>query len=67
MLDVHLLSGHDPTMWHCRDTPKLTDKHLKEKLQAVPAWQLDDSKTNLTRTFTAKNFTAGAMFLALFG
>lgn len=42
-----------------RSTPKLSDKDLEQHLQALPAWQLNDSKTSLARSFTAKNFVAG--------
>lgn len=48
---------------HCvysdRDTPRLSDPELQKHLQALPAWQLNDSKTSLARSFTAKNFVAG--------
>jgi hypothetical protein len=53
-----------PVVWRssaacCRLTPRLSKDDLENKLQALPAWQLNEPKTTLTRTFTAKNFVAG--------
>lgn len=45
-----------------KQTPKLSKDDLQNKLQALPAWQLDEAKTTLTRTFTAKNFVAAVKF-----
>ena len=42
-----------------RSTPKLSEQDLLEHLQALPAWQLNETKTSLARSFTAKNFVAG--------
>ncbi|KAL0043030.1 hypothetical protein WJX79_007408 [Trebouxia sp. C0005] len=43
-------------------TPKLSKDDLENKLQALPAWQLNEATTTLTRTFTAKNFVAAVKF-----
>ncbi|KAL3141755.1 hypothetical protein ABBQ32_004435 [Trebouxia sp. C0010 RCD-2024] len=45
-----------------KDTPGLSDLELQKHLQALPAWQLNDSKTSLARSFTAKNFVAAIKF-----
>ena len=31
-------------------------------MPALPAWKLDDSKTSISRSFTAKNFVAAVAF-----
>lgn len=49
----------------CRDTLKLTKEDLYSKLRALPAWQLNEAETTLTRTFTAKNFVAGDLLVLL--
>ncbi|DBA69217.1 TPA: hypothetical protein ACH3X2_012964 [Trebouxia sp. C0005] len=45
-----------------KQTPKLSKDDLENKLQALPAWQLNEATTTLTRTFTAKNFVAAVKF-----
>lgn len=48
-----------------KDTPKLTSADIEQVQQAIPAWQLSEAKTSLTRTFTAKNFVAAIKFFDL--
>ncbi|KAL0019998.1 hypothetical protein WJX77_001026 [Trebouxia sp. C0004] len=43
-------------------TPKLSKDDLQNKLQALPAWQVNEATTTLTRTFTAKSFVAAVKF-----
>ncbi|KAL3153267.1 hypothetical protein ABBQ38_011615 [Trebouxia sp. C0009 RCD-2024] len=45
-----------------KDTPRLSDLDLQKHLQALPAWQLNESQTSLARSFTAKNFVAAVKF-----
>lgn len=45
-----------------RDTPKLTDEQLDQYIPALPAWELNDNRTAMSRSFVAKNFVAAIDF-----
>eukprot|EP01025_Chloroclados_australasicus_P045276 TRINITY_DN4947_c0_g3_i1.p2 TRINITY_DN4947_c0_g3~~TRINITY_DN4947_c0_g3_i1.p2 ORF type:complete len:180 (+),score=15.73 TRINITY_DN4947_c0_g3_i1:95-634(+) len=44
------------------DVPKLSVEELERHMPALPAWKLSDDKTNITRSFIAKNFVAAIEF-----
>ena len=46
-----------------KDTPKLSDDELDQKMLAVPLWKLNDARTEITRSFTARNWGAAMDFL----
>jgi len=46
-----------------KDTPMLTPEDVDAKMSAVPLWVLNDAKTTITRSFTAKNWQAAIDFI----
>ena len=45
-----------------RDTPLLKQTELAEGLQSIPSWKLNESSTQISRSFVAKNFLAAINF-----
>jgi 4a-hydroxytetrahydrobiopterin dehydratase len=44
--------------------PKLSSERLHENMPALPAWDLNDSETMISRRFVAKNFSAAIDFFS---
>eukprot|EP01024_Parvocaulis_polyphysoides_P040640 TRINITY_DN37035_c1_g2_i1.p2 TRINITY_DN37035_c1_g2~~TRINITY_DN37035_c1_g2_i1.p2 ORF type:complete len:174 (-),score=24.34 TRINITY_DN37035_c1_g2_i1:309-830(-) len=46
-----------------KDTPKIPDQELDERMAQFPAWSLNQERTKISRQFVARNFVAAMNFL----
>eukprot|EP00191_Tetraselmis_sp_GSL018_P024363 CAMPEP_0177621856 /NCGR_PEP_ID=MMETSP0419_2-20121207/27852_1 /TAXON_ID=582737 /ORGANISM="Tetraselmis sp., Strain GSL018" /LENGTH=131 /DNA_ID=CAMNT_0019121889 /DNA_START=12 /DNA_END=407 /DNA_ORIENTATION=+ len=45
-----------------KDTPKLPESEVRNKMEALPLWRLSEDGKMISRKFVARNFTAALKF-----